>query len=573
MIIGPFWCEEKKYWLRFVSQTEGFSAEIATRKEDQPDLATEWRLEKDKNFWIINYKPSSDESVNEGLRLQNGQLFHTNFRVSKILQTINVSIYKATGQFVSYNISNPFQGLGLGQPLEITPYHKLPMTEEIQQKLRIETERLQEQQREIQEQKWLKWQTQNVRETCTSGEISTFTPQQSAALYHGLSLALSEFSPEKYPSFEAYLKALNSAISDPKDPIHETIQDFAARTHIDVELNLNPTHSEIERAKLFEGKQAFAYALLQAEREQLLRHYDVEITPIKTVTLKLLKVPGLRAPDVQADPIQPMPVDNAPDLQALELQPALDESLTPAQPPTPALESYEEIVSLFQRFINRYLSFQPQPTVVRNPEEPSVYSYDALQLQHGIEQSLKKDPSRASLQQEDSELTPGLTQNTVPIVPIVPSKNTDVLFDTDIAVALSEKNNSQLIKEAVTKAVMNYAEWYKIGKDHRGPNGFFSWFRHGPQGQEQAKTLHTKILNSTFEEDAISEVNSFLTGKNTRFQRHSLASFMLDQLSLLKDLPWHGLSPDTLSNCYDAKTVSQHLDDFYSINPQMVTSQ
>lgn len=116
------------------------------------------------------------------------------------------------------------------------------------------------------------------------------------------------------------------------------------------------------------------------------------------------------------------------------------------------------------------------------------------------------------------------------------------------------------IDNAVTAAVNKYKRWYNGEQTHRGENGFFSWFRHGRDGQQRAQQLKTDVENAGTDEDKIQLINPLLTYTATRYHRHSLSSFLLDELKDLKDLPWEGLKPDDESNRYDQKTVSDHLD-------------
>ena len=111
------------------------------------------------------------------------------------------------------------------------------------------------------------------------------------------------------------------------------------------------------------------------------------------------------------------------------------------------------------------------------------------------------------------------------------------------------------IKAAVDKAVKNYGEWYKGESQHRGPNGFFSWLRHGQKGQEKARQLNEDLsqIDSASSESldrCATLINNFLSDKNTRYHRHSLASFILDELKTLKDSPWGEIECLPESNLY-----------------------
>ena len=99
-------------------------------------------------------------------------------------------------------------------------------------------------------------------------------------------------------------------------------------------------------------------------------------------------------------------------------------------------------------------------------------------------------------------------------------------------------DTNMLIKTAATNAVARYSEWHKGGRSHRGPSGFFSWFRHGATGQTKARIMLDTILDSTNTFESIATINELLVKSNTRYNRHSFASFLLDELKGLANLPW-----------------------------------
>ncbi|CAM4447989.1 MAG: hypothetical protein LEGION0403_FIIPPAGN_01215 [Legionella sp.] len=123
----------------------------------------------------------------------------------------------------------------------------------------------------------------------------------------------------------------------------------------------------------------------------------------------------------------------------------------------------------------------------------------------------------------------------------------------------------KLTQEALKRAVDNYQRWYQ-GETLRGPNGFFSWLRHGTTGQNRAKELNAAIHNDTSFTDAANRINDFLTTPSTRYHRHSLASFLLDELVQNDKLGWKSIVPNT-SNIYDANEVKGCAKFFDLINP------
>lgn len=95
------------------------------------------------------------------------------------------------------------------------------------------------------------------------------------------------------------------------------------------------------------------------------------------------------------------------------------------------------------------------------------------------------------------------------------------------------------IRNAANRAIDNYLSWSKSKNSLRGPNGFFTWLRHGQTGRDRAAKLRNDI--NLARNDPTSVINEFLNNPKTRYHRHSLASFLLDELATLKDSPWENM--------------------------------
>lgn len=117
----------------------------------------------------------------------------------------------------------------------------------------------------------------------------------------------------------------------------------------------------------------------------------------------------------------------------------------------------------------------------------------------------------------------------------------------------------EMIK-AVNIATQKYNEWYKGKHSHRGANGFFSWARHGAYGQQRAETLKNELSTVQDRQGAVVQINAFLTDSQTRYHRHSLASFLLDELQQIQSSPWSQLTCDASSKLYDQGNVFTHLN-------------
>lgn len=91
------------------------------------------------------------------------------------------------------------------------------------------------------------------------------------------------------------------------------------------------------------------------------------------------------------------------------------------------------------------------------------------------------------------------------------------------------------IKRLAIQAITNYQNWSTDHNlPHRGTCGWFTFFRHGQFGRDRAAQLKLHIENG----DPIAEINAFLADTKTRYNQHSLASFLLDEISLIADSPW-----------------------------------
>jgi hypothetical protein len=98
-----------------------------------------------------------------------------------------------------------------------------------------------------------------------------------------------------------------------------------------------------------------------------------------------------------------------------------------------------------------------------------------------------------------------------------------------------QKNN---ILDAALKAVNSYLEWSEKGIQHRGVNGWFTWLRHGQFGRDRANALKYSLQNNSSLQQIQTAIDDFFNKPYTRFNNHSLASFLLDELSVIENSPW-----------------------------------
>lgn len=135
-----------------------------------------------------------------------------------------------------------------------------------------------------------------------------------------------------------------------------------------------------------------------------------------------------------------------------------------------------------------------------------------------------------------------------------------------------KKSTEQLVNDisnAVNTAQTNYSNWYQnlpAGQNLRGPNGFFTWFRHTQTGQQRAVKLKQTVMDIGIDADArysppeklsfmLMEINDFLCDKKTGYHTHSFSSFLLDELIKINapELPWSKLT--LVNRHYDRNEV------------------
>lgn len=557
MIIGPFWCETKKTWIRFITDEGHFFAEIALKNNDIPSLSV-WKKEESQNdTWLMSYKHDSAETINIGLQLDKGALYHTFFSRHPYTKNLVIAQYDPNGLLGPYNIPNElFKEIILDPCPHITPYDQLPLTPEQQIEQANELQR-------IKDDKWARWQKQSLGATChhddfiaCHADLGVFTKEQIDILLNESQIAFLSLSPDHYTSINVYLKDLEDAISNPNPSLLEKILGFAANTHLNEMLNETDVLSDVEFAHLYELKQLFIYALLEAERKKILHNFNMEVVPVPPAPIKKLTIPSVH---MNHDTyILPAEEHQSPDISDAETFIAIATALDEAELAEASNREEDEL----QRALD--LSFNyPQPQPYSEPQDLNWVTQPAPDIDIvQIQQSSSAVSPAIVVNEEDKQLNQAiklsLEINNLPlshpgILPSeIPSQQFPVSPDTN-------EENRLNIRNAVIIATAKYHAWYRGEQTHRGPNSLFNWFIHGDFGQARAMKFKNDIINSTCEEDAITQVNTLLQEKNTRYHRHSFSSFLLDELVLLKNLPWYGLSPDPDSNCYDVTQVTTHL--------------
>jgi hypothetical protein len=126
-----------------------------------------------------------------------------------------------------------------------------------------------------------------------------------------------------------------------------------------------------------------------------------------------------------------------------------------------------------------------------------------------------------------------------------------------------EKETKQLIIRAVQNAQQNYAKWFKernAREPSRGPLGMFSFFRHGQVGQTNALLFLERVAKVGSYNETIDEISALLSSSSSNYNRHSFASFLLDELKKISGTSWFELNQlSDNDNHYDKKEVMDRM--------------
>ncbi|HHT0594704.1 TPA: hypothetical protein ACTXXA_003213 [Legionella anisa] len=106
----------------------------------------------------------------------------------------------------------------------------------------------------------------------------------------------------------------------------------------------------------------------------------------------------------------------------------------------------------------------------------------------------------------------------------------------------TDDHQRNIIRGAALTAINNYLDWSEKGNKYRGANGWFTWFRHWQSGRDRAYELQRGLQKNPSLDEIQIIINGFLQNKNTHFNQHSLASFLLDELSKIKGSAWQDTS-------------------------------
>lgn len=112
-----------------------------------------------------------------------------------------------------------------------------------------------------------------------------------------------------------------------------------------------------------------------------------------------------------------------------------------------------------------------------------------------------------------------------------------------------EENSSKSIWTeliaALSRAVDNYTNKKKEGTTPSEAYGWFSWLRHGKAGEDKAGGLASEARTTSTVGSLLTLLHHFFADSTTRYNNHSLAPYVMDELNKL--LVQYALKPFILS--------------------------
>ncbi|CAM2952883.1 Uncharacterised protein [Legionella steigerwaltii] len=97
----------------------------------------------------------------------------------------------------------------------------------------------------------------------------------------------------------------------------------------------------------------------------------------------------------------------------------------------------------------------------------------------------------------------------------------------------STVDSLQVLKKSIADAWTAYNKYYEQGINTLKPNGWFSWWRHGIDGQKKAESVKDKALSSDNPDIIMQQMEQFFEDPYTRFENHSFASYLFVEFNRL----------------------------------------
>ncbi len=557
---GLFWCVESNGWLRF--NTENGFAEIAAIDQNHPSITTPWQR-IDEGIFHIYLK---DENKHEYYCLKD-QMFYRLDGENTLTGLKAVSKY-SNSTWSRENKSRVFDGLIKSTTAPDVDF-KYPLTPQQQEALKkVKAMFANENWRAIQANDNLPI---IIARTINNG----LSEDQNTDLTHLLNnyFIATGFSAKNYDTHEEYLAALHDIIIYHENIHHEGLVNLAART-----VDPIPSLEELGDAQAINQlKKYFFFEFLNEMYNYIRKQFGLAEEQLTTLVATPPIQPASPVPFLP-NIIIPAGQDIAQDELVLPSPIAHDnkfirESLDEAIESTIGKEDRQILIQQLADALQDILSskFATLEDYITNLREVVG---DTNNDYHQIINALSYDESGCfnvtkydfffsvlylEISQANSPIIENVTQDVV-LQPETVTPTKDLRLekgDGGDNLAPLKTLDKMAISSAMNQALTNYQNWYNGQKPSpRGENGFFSWLRHGSYGQARATALNDAVSHCGNADDAIAKINEFLTDGKTRYHRHSFASFMLDELSAIKDSPWDSVKFIDSSNKYDPSSLN-----------------
>ena len=567
MLIGPFWCVESNAWLRFVVERErGAIAQMAMIDTNNPFLTRPWQLIEPGNWHAFDTQCNTHQHY----RLDKKTLY----RCSGINSITGLPVVDAL-----YGEDKDSQPQWRPVPRRIQVFDDAtPMQTPLKDGVNLPL--TPEQQNEI-------WHEVQKKDPLILEVTSEFDINQRDELVEALKVALAGFKANQYPNFEAYLTALRDVVCNPQNRHHEVLLNQAART-VDYPSLANSPIKELPLKKM-----QFFLDLLAAAYNYIRRKFglpsewltgDIE-SPEPTALhvgsqavaqqqAKALPI-KLRGGEFRREFIGRIHLHIFSPEQRLDLLVQLETGLTDFfNGHFNNLQAYcnnlNQVVNNDENEYHQFIQALPfsndtqadrelcdlDINMLRDAKREFFFNVlreelAALTQQIGVSAAKSVTSGAPPNERHDNGLQAGNT-------PPAPQRiNKRIGMPTVLEGKVGPQPLIVKLKTAVISAQKNYAEWYLDSNlyPHRGPNGFFSWARHGAYGQNRAGKLMESVKGIHDEQSVTSAINDYLRDDKTRYHRHSFASFLLDELKNIKGQSWFGFACVPSSNLYDKQKV------------------
>lgn len=542
MIIGTYWCDTEAYWLRFNQEGNKVHAEVALPLKDNQALAGAWQT-VEEGQWITHYAQNNPAPHKKAFRILDGVLYATEGKKNALTQLDVIEVLDAQGDWGPLRKTDPkaapiftLEPTFELQPLIMRSYETLPLTVEVAAA------------------KWQEVQKINIRQQILAREFTTFTSEQNQTLYQNLEAEFDLLDPKQYESAAAYLNALEDVVTKPEHRMYQALLRESARTDFDNMYALNADLANNVLRELYARKIAFYLNLILEEINFIRKYFGLANFAQPIVYPEKLDVPVPPAPRVNVHQDEQQEEDEIIELYygddeniAEQLQPLLsqeeDENLVPP------LHPYNNIEDDAQLALRLYLEEVAQhedqhaPIIANNPVvnprgNNGFEEYNAEAFGDNVVPA-PQVPAAVELRPQETIIPPSGS-------PRSNEGSRHSFFEEEFGQRerggqlLPQPEPEQIdprlkrIKDAVNQAQDQYQLWYDTKEDIglRGNDGFFSrWqFRHGEKGQTRAKAIRNSVADCQSVEKAQEVINDFLDAWNTRYNRHSFASFLVDEL-------------------------------------------